>query len=67
MKSPISGKPMILHRKKEEILYKNKKIIYNFIGYYCYESNHFFTTTKLDTINMNNVRRNYRKLVNENK
>lgn len=59
--SPITGKEMVLKKSLETISYKGFDIVYEHNYYYCEDSKESFTTTELDTINMNNIEKKYLK------
>lgn len=53
MKSPVSGKEMILKEEKKTLIFKKgKDIDYNHKSYFCEESGESFTTTELDELNL---------------
>lgn len=64
MKSPITGKEMMLLKEPREMEFRKERveIIYHF--FLCEESGEQFTTTSLDELNMNQVYNQYRDLLN---
>jgi len=56
MKSPITGKEMILVSEPNTIEYKGK--VYDVVNhfYLCIESNERFTTTELDELNLKELK-----------
>lgn len=56
MKSPITGKEMILVSEPNTIEYKGK--VYNVVShfYLCVDSNERFTTTELDELNLKELK-----------
>ncbi len=62
MKSPITGKKMILKKEKRTVQFRRKSfnIVYHY--YYCSDSHEQFTTTQLDELNTNQVYNQYRDL-----
>jgi hypothetical protein len=62
MKSPITGKEMILKIDKKTLIFeKGDNIEYNHKSYFCEESGESFTTTELDEFNLNQVCNQYKK------
>ncbi|MFA5229681.1 MAG: hypothetical protein WC446_08045 [Candidatus Paceibacterota bacterium] len=59
MKSPITGKKMILKKEKRSIAYKNETFEIVFHCYKCVNSGEQFTTTELDEINMDMLYKQY--------
>ena len=64
MKSPITGKDMILTKEKRSIDFRKESfdVVFHFCK--CEESGEQFTTEALDDINMNQVYNQYRELFN---
>lgn len=60
MKSPITGKEMILKKEKRTITFRKEafEVIYHY--YLCQDSNEQFTTTELDDLNLNQAYNQYR-------
>ena len=57
MKSPTTGEPMILDWEYREVKYKSVDLIY--LHWYYLDGNEKYTTTELDTINMENLKTQY--------
>jgi putative zinc finger/helix-turn-helix YgiT family protein len=64
MKSPITGKVMILTKEKRSIDFRKESFDVVFHFWKCEESGDQFTTGSLDDINMNQVYNQYRDLFN---
>ncbi len=62
MLSPITGKEMELQNKMSEVSYRFKIIPYLHTYYYCKDSGEEFTTTELDTMNMERIKAKYKIL-----
>lgn len=64
MKSPISGKEMILTKEKRSMDFRKEtfQIIFHF--YKCEDSEEYYTTTALDEVNINQVYNHYRNKFN---
>ena len=60
MKSPITGKEMILQIKKSFLVFRKEEFEYFHKSYFCEDSGETFTTTKLDEFNLNQVYNQYR-------
>jgi putative zinc finger/helix-turn-helix YgiT family protein len=60
MKSPITGKEMVLYREKRSVSFRKESFDMMFHCYICEESGESFTTTGLDEINMLQVHGLYR-------
>ena len=60
MKSPITGKEMSFQKREETIIFRKEKFSYIHFSYFCEESRESFTTTELDTLNLNQVYNKYR-------
>ncbi|MDB0614870.1 Prophage ps3 protein 01 [Tenacibaculum dicentrarchi] len=60
MKSPITGKEMILQTQKSILVFRKEKFEYNHKSYLCEDTNETFTTTALDEFNLNQVYNQYR-------
>ena len=60
MKSPITGKEMILKKEKRTITFRKEEfeVIYHY--YLCQDSKEQFTTTELDDLNLNQAYNQYR-------
>jgi hypothetical protein len=52
MKSPLTGKEMLLLNKPSVLTYRGKDYKVTHHYYLCEDTNEEFTTTSLDTINM---------------
>ncbi len=64
MKSPITGKDMILTKEKRSIDFRKESFDVVFHFWKCEDSGEQFTTESLDDINMNQVYNQYRELFN---
>jgi putative zinc finger/helix-turn-helix YgiT family protein len=64
MKSPITGKEMILTKEKRSIDFRKESFDVVFHYYTCEDSGEQFTTGELDDVNMNQVYNQYRDLFN---
>ena len=64
MKSPITGKEMILTKENRSINYRKETFDVVFHYYKCEDSGEQFTTGELDDVNMNQVYNQYRDLFN---
>ncbi len=64
MKSPITGKEMVLKKEKRSILYRKNPLDIIFHFYYCDISKEQFTTSSLDIVNTNQIYNQYRALNN---
>lgn len=64
MKSPITGKEMILTKEKRSIDFRKESFDVVFHYYKCEDSGEQFTTGELDDVNMNQVYNQYRDLFN---
>lgn len=64
MKSPITGKEMILTKESMSINYRKETFDVVFHYYKCEDSGEQFTTGELDDVNMNQVYNQYRDLFN---
>lgn len=62
MKSPITGKEMILIQEPAFVMYKGTKIPYMSTYYLCPTTGDRYTDTTLDTYNMEKVEYAYKKL-----
>ena len=60
MKSPITGKEMVLIKERSTLTFRKVEfeVVYNY--YKCEESGEYFTTTQLDELNLNQVYNQYR-------
>lgn len=64
MKSPVTGKEMILTKEKRSIVFRKETFEVIFHFYKCEDSGEQFTTGVLDDVNMNQVYNQYRDLFN---
>jgi len=64
MKSPITGKEMILLKENRSINFRKETFEVVFHYYKCEDSREQFTTDELDEVNMNQVYNQYRDLFN---
>ncbi len=64
MKSPITGKEMILTKEKRSMNFRKETFEIVFHYYKCEDSGEQFTTTLLDEVNMNQVYNQYRDKFN---
>lgn len=64
MKSPITGKEMLLMKEKRSINFRKESFDVVFHFYKCEDSGEQFTSTMLDEVNMNQVYNQYRDLFN---
>lgn len=64
MKSPVTGKEMILTKEKRSIDFRKESFDVVFHYYKCEDSGEQFTTGELDDVNMNQVYNQYRDLFN---
>ncbi|WP_204336921.1 type II TA system antitoxin MqsA family protein [Cryomorpha ignava] len=64
MKSPVTGKEMILTKEKRSISFRKETFEVVFHYYKCEDSVEKFTTGELDNVNMNQVYNQYRDLFN---
>jgi hypothetical protein len=55
LKSPITGKEMILKQEQRSIEFRKKSVEISFHFYLCPESGLQFTTTELDEVNLGEV------------
>ena len=64
MKSPITGKEMILKKEKRTITFRKEEfeVVYHY--YLCQDSNEQFTITELDDLNLNQAYNQYRAKFN---
>ncbi|OFY39384.1 MAG: DNA-binding protein [Bacteroidetes bacterium GWF2_40_14] len=60
MKSPITGKEMVLIRENRTLSFRKEEFEVVYHHYKCEESGEFFTTTELDEINLNQLYNQYR-------
>lgn len=60
MKSPFTGKEMVLYKEKREIPFRNENFSVIFHYYQCEDTQEQFTSTALDELNMNQVYHKYR-------
>ncbi len=59
MKSPITGKEMILMKEKRSFEFRNETFEIEFHFYRCLDSGEQFTITELDDINMDQIYKQY--------
>lgn len=64
MKSPITGKEMILRIEKSTLVFRKETFDYNHKSFYCEDSGESFTTTEMDEFNLNQVYNKYRDKYN---
>ena len=64
MKSPITGKEMVLTKERRSIDFRKESFEIVFHFYKCEDSGEQFTTTALDEVNMNQVYNQYRDKFN---
>lgn len=64
MKSPITGKEMVLIRETREMEFRKEFFIITFHFYKCMDSCEQFTTTELDELNLNQIHNQYRDKYN---
>lgn len=60
MKSPITGKEMILSVKDSTVKFRNEEFTIKYKFYLCEDTQEEFTTTALDTLNLNQIHNQYR-------
>lgn len=60
MKSPFTGKEMILQIEKSTLIFRKETFEYIHKSYLCEDSGESFTTTELDEFNLNQVYNQYR-------
>jgi uncharacterized phage-associated protein/DNA-binding transcriptional regulator YiaG len=60
MKSPITGKEMILSVKDSTVKFRKEEFTIKYKFYLCEDTQEEFTTTALDTLNLNQVHNQYR-------
>jgi len=60
MKSPITGKEMILSVKDSTVKFRKEEFTIKYKFYLCEDTQEEFTTTELDTLNLNQVHNQYR-------
>ena len=60
MKSPITGKEMILKKEMRSLVFRKEEfpVVYHY--YLCEESKEQFTSTELDEVNMKQIYNQYR-------
>lgn len=63
MKSPTTGKEMLLKTEFATIKYKGEEIYYKHISYYDEDTKQSFTTTELDEENLKEVKKKYNQLL----
>jgi len=61
MKNPLTGTPMELVRQRQSIMFRGEEVFYEHISFKA-EEGIFFTTTEIDTYNMETVLREYHVL-----
>ena len=64
MKSPITGKEMLLFKERRSMTFRKETYEIIFHYYKCIDSGEQFTTTALDEVNMNQVYNRYREKFN---
>ena len=60
MISPFTGGEVKFSHERRELTYRKEKFEYTALFYVCVDSGELFTTTELDTININQVYNQYR-------
>lgn len=60
MKSPITGEPMKLIRRQEQLSFRKDLFTYTHHCFLCKDSNEEFTNTSLDELNVNQIYNQYR-------
>lgn len=60
MKSPITGKEMVLIKESKILTFRKEEFEVVYHHYKCEDSGEFFTTTELDEINLNQLYNQYR-------
>ena len=60
MKSPITGKEMVLIKENRNLSFRKEELEVVYHHYKCEDSGEFFTTTELDEINLNQLYNQYR-------
>ena len=60
MKSPITGKEMVLIKENRTLSFRKEEFEVVFHHYKCEDSGEYFTTTELDEINLNQLYNQYR-------
>lgn len=61
MKSPITGKEMVLIKEKRTLTFRKEEFGIVYHHFKCEDSGEFFTTTELDEININQLYNRYRE------
>jgi putative zinc finger/helix-turn-helix YgiT family protein len=64
MKSPITGKEMILQREERKLTFRKEEFQVLYHYYLCADSGEQFTSTELDEINLNQLYNEYRQKYN---
>lgn len=64
MKSPITGKEMLLQKEERNMTFRKEEITIQYHYYLCEESGEQFTSTELDELNITQVHNQYRKARN---
>ena len=59
MKSPVTGKKMVLSNKDCTVLFRKEEFTINYKFYWCKDTQQEFTTTALDTFHLNQVYKQY--------
>ena len=59
MKSPITGKEMLLIKESRILTFRKEEFEVVYHHYKCEDSGEFFTTTELDEINLNQLHNQY--------
>jgi len=61
MKSPITGKEMVLEKEKRTLTFRKEEFSIVYHSFKCEDSGEYFTTTELDEINLNQLYNHYRE------
>lgn len=61
MKSPITGKEMVLEKEKRTLTFRREEYGIVYHHFKCEDSGEYFTTTELDEINLNQLYNHYRE------
>lgn len=60
--SSVTGKPMTIINEIVSFVYKDRCLNVEYQSYYCVESNQYYTTTSIDTLNLQRIQRKYDEL-----
>lgn len=60
MKSPFTGGEVRLNQERRELVFRKEKFSYIALYYVCIDTQEQFTTTEIDTLNLNQVYNQYR-------